>query len=438
MSEKLIQSSSLMVATRFLQRSLGLVSTLILARILLPEDFGVIAFLAIVVHFFSILSLAGSQQYIISKPTVDDDDLNTSWTINIILSFALWLILILLTPTIVAYFNMGIAQNGLYVLSITIFINALSNPGIWLYKKALNYKKFFILEVTAKSCSFFIVIILAFLNPTFWAIIWGDIVSVTILFMGSYFLHPFRPKFSKSKFKIQWSYSKWMFLKGILTFLKQHLDNLLVSKLFNPSSLGGYYLSKDIVSMPATQLMNPATEPLLVTFSNNLKSPENFLRHFNLVFITITIIVAPISLFIWFYSKYIVIVILGDKWLSTISIFSYFSIFMFATCYQGLLLNVCISKRKIKSIFIYDLLSVIFTTALLLGYTNYTLETFALTRSLLEIFLTFFLLFYTLKVIKGSALTLITLLIPIIFCPNILFNVGVIIFYLHLVCFLMK
>ena len=70
--KKLLQSSSLMVATRLIQRSIGLISTLILARLLIPEDFGVIAFLAIVVHFFSILSLAGSQQYIISKPDVDN------------------------------------------------------------------------------------------------------------------------------------------------------------------------------------------------------------------------------------------------------------------------------------------------------------------------------------------------------------------------------
>ena len=89
MSSKLINSAYFLVFAKLLQRSIGLVSLLILARLLSPQDFAVAAIISMTIYFFDVLSNVGNEQYIIQKAEIVDDDLNTAWTLSLIIKLTI-------------------------------------------------------------------------------------------------------------------------------------------------------------------------------------------------------------------------------------------------------------------------------------------------------------------------------------------------------------
>ena len=99
-SSKLLSSSTLSVAAKVFQRLIGVVSLLILARLLSPEDFAITALTSMFIYFFDVLSNAGSEQYIIQKQQLQPHDLNTAWSLDIIIKFSLFGLLVILTPLI--------------------------------------------------------------------------------------------------------------------------------------------------------------------------------------------------------------------------------------------------------------------------------------------------------------------------------------------------
>lgn len=354
-----ISSSILVLITRLLQKSLGLISTLILARLLTPTDFGVVAFLALTTNLFYVLAVSGNHQYLLSKPEVDNDDLDTAISIDLVIKGIFWLILIVLAPTICSYFNFNNALHALYVSSAVIIIRALKNPGFLLYSKNLNYNYFLKLEVVSKLVSFLAVITWVFFDASFWAIVAGDIVAAVSMVTGSYILHPFRPRFRLKKFGEQWAFSKWSFLKGSIGYAKANLDQVFATKIFSSAQLGNYYMAKDISMLPAYSLINPACDPLLPSFSKVQQNANDFRYQIQFSFLVANLLSMPIAVYLYVFSTPLVELLLGPQWSSISQLVSAFSLLMYFSCLGPILVHACVAKQKIKAIFLIDLLSLL-------------------------------------------------------------------------------
>lgn len=129
-SLKVIKSALLLLSTQLIQRGLGIVSTLILARLLTPDDFGVIALITILLQLFELLVETGNQQYIVQKDAVDDLDLNTAWSMDILIKTSLAVIVVLLSPAFAAFFEEPDLALAVSVAALALPIRALRNPGL--------------------------------------------------------------------------------------------------------------------------------------------------------------------------------------------------------------------------------------------------------------------------------------------------------------------
>ena len=127
-ANKLIKSSFFIIAIRLVQRGIGIFSFLILARILTPEDFGIVSIATLLVFLCDILSETGAQQYIVHKEVVDDNDLNTSWTLGIILKSLLAIVLILASPFVASFYELPQLTVVLQIIALVLPLSALNNP----------------------------------------------------------------------------------------------------------------------------------------------------------------------------------------------------------------------------------------------------------------------------------------------------------------------
>ena len=154
LTARVLRSSILLMVMRLLQRSIGLISMLVLARVLVPEDFGLIAISALIIHFCDGMSNTGTQNYITQKRRVSENDLNTAWTLDIIVRVVLWITVILLAPTLAVFFERPELELVLVVASCRLPIAATNNPKFLMLRRELNYTPIFKVTIAQRLFAF--------------------------------------------------------------------------------------------------------------------------------------------------------------------------------------------------------------------------------------------------------------------------------------------
>jgi len=397
-ANKYLKSSYLLITSKVLQRTIGLVSIMILARILTPDDFAIVALTSIIIYFFDMLSNVGAEQYIIQKKHVTTNDLNTAWTIDLISKCSLWLLLISGASFVADYFEKPQLQSAIYVMSLLLPLNALKNPGSYLLKSELNYQKIFWLTIVQKLTSFIVVITIALLSPSFWALIIADLVASLIFLIGSYKIHDFRPRVSLINSNEQWLFSKYLLLKGMIGYARSQIDILLVSKLFSPL-LGQYYMARNIAMLPSHNIISPALEPLLAVFKTKRDQPKELARQVNITLFIVTIITIPIVMFIYNFPQLIVGTLLGDKWINSDELMSYFALLLLYFPYILVFETILIIKNKIRVSFIYDVASLLLIVTCFATITLNTPTDIAFYRGLMGCISTLILILYIKRII---------------------------------------
>lgn len=383
LTNRVLKSSFVSFLIKFVQKSLGLISTLILARLLTPEDFGIVAVAALVLHFCDVLSTAGSEQYLIQKKSLSKEDIDSSWTLELILKSSLFLLLYISIPFIADFYENSELKEVLLLSATVLLINAFKSPGIALLKKDLRYKKIFVLNVSQKVIVFSFIMGWVYINPSFWALIVGDVVSAFILTVGSYFIHPCRPKLGLSKVKEQFQFSKWVMLKSGVGYSRAQMDMFFVAKLFTAELVGVFHMARQLALMPSTDLIAPAIDPLLSAFSKAKEQAERVKSQFELCFLVIAVVIIPIAVYMWFFPETIIDVLLGEQWSKANEILQALTLLLVAFTINQLLSPFCMAIGKVKAMFYYDLLSFVFIFVGLYLFSELSLYNFAILRGFL-------------------------------------------------------
>ncbi|MFT4788227.1 MAG: lipopolysaccharide exporter [Paraglaciecola sp.] len=370
--KKLFTSAAFSSGAKILQRVLGLISTLILARVLTPEDFALIAIVSLTLYFFDMLSQSGSEPYIVQKKQVSEDDLNTSWTLDLLLKCLVLILLLLLASPIAAFFSQPQLSFAFQVASIALIINALRNPGIILFKRDLDYKKLFYLALVQRLVTFIIVIAVALQWQSYWAFIFADLAGAAVFTIGTYLIHTYKPRLGLTNIKHQWRFSRWLLGKSIIGYLRSQIDTVLVAKYFSPAILGNYYMARDIAMLPAHNILGPAIEPLLADFKDYKDSPIQLGGRVTKVLITISFLVFPISVFLAAYPKLVVEVLLGEQWQLAAPILQIMSLLFFYFVYLLVIESALTAIGQVKMIFIFDFASLLFIAVSMLGLLHYS------------------------------------------------------------------
>jgi lipopolysaccharide exporter len=374
------------------EKLLGLVSTLVLARILLPEDFGIIAISLLVISFMNTIANSGGREYIIRKDTVNDEDINTFWTLNLCLKVGIVALVMLGTPFIAGYYEDERLLPLIPILSLMMLISALTNPALVICQRNQDYIPLLKIDITKKVFAISLSISAALYFQNYWALIIGHLASATTTFIYSYIMFSYRPKLTLTKLREQWAFSQWMLARSVLGFSRSQLDTFFVSTFFSASALGGFHISKYISNMPASEVLGPALEPLLASYSKNKHVVEDFKHQITLTIMVVAATAFPMTAFIFYNSFDIVSFILGESWLKYSSLFAFLSLLVIPQTIGKVAGCIITSTGKINLLFFYDLLSLITMIGILYSLRNSTLEWLTLGKLATELVMVFCLL----------------------------------------------
>jgi lipopolysaccharide exporter len=310
----------IMVGLRWTDRLIGLVSTIILARLLVPEDFGIIAMAAIVVGLADVLLDMGVNVALIQNRNANQDDYNAAWTLRLIQSALAALLVFAAAEPAAEYFHDPRVAAVSQFLALSLLLTGCENIGVVTFQKNMEFGREFRFFFIKRMTGFLITISAAWLLHSYWAMVIGTLSGRAMGSVFSYVLHPMRPRPSLAAMKPMLSFSTWTLLRGIAGYLNQNLHRILVGRRESAAVMGAYSLGSDIAALPTTELLAPLNRVLFPLFVK-LKHDLTRLKKAFLLALGIQALVGiPAGTGLLLVSNELVLALLGEKWIAAVPI----------------------------------------------------------------------------------------------------------------------
>ncbi len=307
-----------MLAMRMSLRVLGLVSTVVLARLLTPVDFGIVA---IAMSIFALLHLIrdfGFDTVIIQMHEPRKEHYDTAWTFNLLFGVSLSIILILSAGYIAMLYETPELEYLIWAIASLFIIGGLESVGTLDFRKHLTFEKEFWLKIVPKLIGVPCTLLLAYGLRNYWALTIGTIITqLSVLILG-YRMHLYRPRFNLSAARELFNFSKWLMMNNFVQFMNNRSPELIIGKMLNPQAAGLFTVSNEIGMMVTTEMSAAVSRASYPGYAKIAKQKDNLKNLYLNVLGSASLILFPVAFGFYSVADLIVPVFLGNQWLATV------------------------------------------------------------------------------------------------------------------------
>ncbi len=315
---ELIRGSLWMVGARWVARLIGVASTAVLARLLLPADFGLMAMAWLVMGLLEICTSFGLDYALIRNLEARREHLDTAWSLRLMQSVAVAAMAAAASPLAADYFNEPRVAPLLLALALTTLINGVSSIGPILFRKELSFAREFWFGLLSKLITTAATITLAFALRNYWALVAGTVVGAAFNCLLSYRMHPYRPRFCLSAARQMWGFSQWMLVLNVGNFAQDRADQLLVGRLASPAEMGFYNVANELAQLPTSEVLYPMSRVLFPGFSRLAGEPARLRAAYFSVLGFLTALALPVGVGLALVAEDFVALLLGEKWAASV------------------------------------------------------------------------------------------------------------------------
>lgn len=336
---------------------LGFVSSIILARLLTPADYGLIGMLAIFIAVSQTFIDGGLGSALIQKKRPTKEDYSTFFIWNFLFSVGCYLILFFCAPLIARFYKQEILCSVLRVYGVVLIINAISLVQVNQLRKQLNFKKIASITLSVSIISLSICIYLAWKGYGVWALVVQALVGSTLKTIIFWISTKWRPilVFSKQSFKELWNFGGFILMSNLINTFCDNIHGLLIGRLYNPTTMGYFSKARHTEEMGSgliSQVINQVAYPVLAEAQNDKAYLIRMLKKFIGVLAYVTI---PLLLLLVLLAKPVFVLLYSDRWLQSVPYFQVLCFAGIAICLQGINLNAIAAIGKSKIMFKWTL-----------------------------------------------------------------------------------
>jgi O-antigen/teichoic acid export membrane protein len=257
----------MMVSARLVSRVIDLASMLILARLLTPQDFGLVAIaMTIVLILEAALELPLSQA-LVRMETIEDCYYDTAFTLALLRGVILCAAVAVIAAPFAGFYKHSNLVPLIVMLSIGPAARGMMNPRMAEFAKNLNFKYEFMFELAGKFAAFCIGLTVALLTHSYWSIAAGAVAAPLVISTLSYAMFPFRPRLTLAHWRVFGDFLGWVSLSQVVLAINWQSDQLLLGKLLPATRLGMFSLANNLTNIPVTALFSPLLRPMLSAFT---------------------------------------------------------------------------------------------------------------------------------------------------------------------------
>jgi O-antigen/teichoic acid export membrane protein len=297
-------------------KSVTLIVNIVLARLLVPEDFGLVAMLMIFFAVSQSFVESGFSQALIREKELTEKDKATTFYLNVIIAVVCYLLLWIAAPKIASFYNNEklIALTRFMGLSIVFQSFYIVQQATLTH--ALNFKKITIVSLTASVLSSVIAVVMAYQNLGVWALAVKYVSFSLIAAILFYVVNPWYPRasFSRQSYHRLFGFGSKLLLSGLLDTFYQNIYNLIIGKYYSAATLGYYAQAKmyvDQATQTSTSTLQTVTYPILSQTKDDL---ERLRSSHKRIIMASSYIIFPMTIGLAVLAEPLIMTFVGEKW----------------------------------------------------------------------------------------------------------------------------
>ncbi|WP_218310131.1 lipopolysaccharide biosynthesis protein [Alteromonas antoniana] len=355
LTAKTTKTVSLFGVMKALVTMLSMLSVFILAKILTPEDFGLVAMASVIaVALQAALQIPVNQALIVMQTPVRDD-FNTAFTINVIRGVLMFLVLALSAYPLSVFYGESSVTLIALAFSASLLVSGFENPALITLEKDLNVSKILYLNTFSQLIGVVMAIGLAWMTKSYWAMVVGHIANQCFRIAFSYYLRPYKPNFSLKKWRALISFSVWLTLSKIILTLAAKFDQLLIGKFLGAGVLGQFNIGNELARKPTQEFSAVLNRGLYPAFSQIKADSERTSSAFRLSLAISTSVMLPIGVGLSLLAEPIILLVLGKEWEGAIIVVQMLASITALSAINGVTKAALMAKGETKLLFQRDL-----------------------------------------------------------------------------------
>ncbi|MFD2905924.1 lipopolysaccharide biosynthesis protein [Sphingobacterium anhuiense] len=349
---------------------ISLIVTAVLARLLAPDQFGVVAIATVTIAFLNLIADIGLSATVIQHKELDQKALSALFSLSVYITLLLSIIFFLCANVFADFYGQPELQSICQWLALSLLFS-----GITVVPNALFYRDRLFKAIALRSLAIQLIggaisVVAAYKGYGVYALIINPIFSSLLIFAISYAKYPlkFRYRFSLEALRPIFSYSFYQFLFNLINYFSRNADTLLIGKYLGMIPLGYYDKSYRLMSLPLqniTQVITPVIHPILSLQGKDL----GYLHNVNFKLASFLALIGfPLSIFLYFCSQELILLFFGDQWERAIPTFKILSLTVGIQLVLSSSGSIFQTAGDTRSLFICGLFSAVMNvTGILLG-----------------------------------------------------------------------
>lgn len=313
------------------------VANMVLARVLMPEDFGVLASINMIITFVDLFTDSGFAKYIIQSDFSSENEMyqyvNVAFWSNFTLSFVMWFMVVVFRNHIATMVGNSGYGNVIAIASFQLFLTSFSSIQTALFKRFFDFKTLFISRIAAAAVPLCVTIPLAFITRNYWSLVIGALFSALIIAIILTVKSKWKPSFyyNFKQLKKMLSFSIWSLAEAVAYWLTTWVDIFIIGSAFSAYYLGIYKNSLNMVNS-IMALVKASVIPVLFASLSRLKDSQ---EEFSDVYFSIqriaSYLLIPMGIGLFVFRSFATTILFGSKWAEAstiVGIWSLSSVFM--------------------------------------------------------------------------------------------------------------
>jgi lipopolysaccharide exporter len=321
LTKRILSGITWNASSSFISQIIGFVRSIVIARLLLPEEFGLFSMALTIVLGLSALTTVGLDQTILARQFNDEAELraqlDTVWSAEVVRSLLLALIVFICAYPVARFYGQPQLLSLMRVLSLAMVLDGMQNIGLAILRKQIAFARIFWYELTTNVAAAVLTILIAVRLRNVWALVFGQLIAAALGMVLSYVFHPYRPRFAfdQAAFRRVITFGKFGLVIAVASYVTTMADNVVVGRVLGAGALGNYALAYNLASFPIGVLVYAFGKATLPAFAELAASAPKRLEYaFSKVFTISSLVLVSMLVPLFVLSSDIVQMLYGSKW----------------------------------------------------------------------------------------------------------------------------
>lgn len=318
-----VRGGAVTMLNQVLKFGLTMSSNVVLARLLTPQDYGLIGMLGTVTGLITLFRDLGLPAATLQKEEINHEQVSTLFWINVGLSVITALITVAIAPAIASFYNEPRLIGITLIFAVSFIINGLAVQHTALLYRQMEYKALMFIDVFCIFTGIVAAIVAALYGLGYWALVIMPILSGSVYTVGVWIVCGWRPGFpgKNAGVRSMLAFGGYLTASNFANYFAQNLDNVLIGKYWGTQQLGLYAKAYQLLMLPLTQINAPISGVATPSLSRLYSDPPQFRNYYLKALSLITFLTTPIIIFMIVTAKEIIKLLLGSQWLEAAVVF---------------------------------------------------------------------------------------------------------------------